>query len=88
MNDDLRQVVQRLEQQGYSFSFDDQTPDHEVEEILDLVYAEGCGNLENVCDCCGASLSPDTTAAQSRPKRRIRKNEVVGQDKTSRRTKR
>lgn len=66
MNDDLRQVVHRLEQQGYRFDFDEQTSDHEVEEVLDLVFADYCDDLhlEGMCGCCGASLTPCTTAIQ------------------------
>ena len=57
MNDDLRQVVHRLERQGYRFDFDDQTFDHEVEDVLVLVFADYCDDLdlEGVCDCCGTS---------------------------------
>jgi hypothetical protein len=58
MNDDLRQVLHRLGQQGYRFDFDEQTPDHEVEDVLDLVFADYCDDLdlEGVCDCAARAL--------------------------------
>ena len=40
MNRKLRQIVQRLEQQGYRFSFDEDTPDEVVETTLDIVFSE------------------------------------------------
>jgi hypothetical protein len=45
MNRKLRQVVRRLERQGYRFSFDDDTPDEVVERTLDLVFADDDDDL-------------------------------------------
>ncbi len=52
MNEKLRQIVQRLERQGYRFSFDDDTPDEVVETTLDIVfsdYEDDSNDLGNAC---------------------------------------
>jgi hypothetical protein len=45
--------VQRLEQQGYRFSFDDDTPDEVVETTLDIVFSD-CEADPNDVDDAGA----------------------------------
>lgn len=55
MNNKLRQVVKRLEQQGYRFSFDETTPDADVEATLDIVFGDFDDDAEHACDACGQS---------------------------------
>ena len=57
MNNKLLQIVRRLERQGYQFSFDDSTPDADVEATLDIVFADFDDDFEHACDGCGRHVT-------------------------------